>query len=256
MAQLETLFNAVHHGDCLEVMADWPDAFVDLCYLELPASSQWQWDQAAAERVDRIQRTLADPGHDAVIGLHIALGDTGLMAYLAYLAERLPLLRRVLKPLGRICLNADTAASHYSKVLMDGYFSPHALRDEILWRRVAEPSEGNGSVATEARQRGTLVWYCLGDGGADDDIIWSQTPVPDQVSGARQDHPSCVEMLVERVIGSATRPGDVVLDPFSGTSPATRTASDLGRHWIGIGCGTELPAYQLKVERKYQEPPS
>ena len=234
MAQLEPLLNTVHHGDCLEVMADWPDAFVDLCYLELPASSQWQWDQAAAERVDRIQRTIADPGHDAVIGLHIALGDTGLMAYLAYLAERLPLMRRVLKPSGSICLNADTAANHYAKVLMDGYFSPHDLRDEILWRRIAEPSAGNRSVAREAAQRGTLVWYCLANGCADDNSIWAQTPAHHHASVARQDHPSCAETLVQSVIAGTTLPGDVVLDPFAGTSPATRTASQIGRHWIGI----------------------
>ena len=172
MAQFEPLLNTIHHGDCIAVMADWPDAFVDLCYLELPASSQWQWDGAAAERVDRIQRTLADPGHDAVIGLHIALGDTGMMAYLTYLAERLPLVRRVLKPPGSICLNADAAASHYAKVLMDGYFNPHDLRGEILWRRIAEPSEGRHSGAREAAQRGTLVWYCLGDGCADHNSIW------------------------------------------------------------------------------------
>ena len=244
MAQLESLLNTVHHGDCLKVMVDWPDAFVCLCYLELPASSQWQWDRAAADRVDRIQRTLAEPGHDAVIGLHIALGDTGMMAYLAYLAERLPLMRRVLKTHGSICLNADAAASHYAKVLMDGYFSPDDFRDEILWRRVAEPSEGSHSFAKEAAQRGTLVWYCLGNGGADVDSTWPQTSVPDHACVARQDHPSCAETLVHSVIRSTTLPGDVVLDPFSGTSPATRTASQIGRHWIGID-RAERPAYQL-----------
>ena len=244
MAQLEPLLNTVHNGDCLEVMADWPDAFVDLCYLELPASSQWQWDQAAAERVDRIQRTLIEPGHDAVIGLHIALGDTGTMAYLAYLAERLPLMRRVLKPPGSICLNADAAASHYAKVLMDGYFSPDDFRDEILWRRVAEPSEGSHSVAREAAQRGTLVWYCLANGCADADSTWSQTSAPHDASVVPQDHPSCAETLVHSVIRSTTLPGDVVLDPLSGTSPATRAASQIGRHWIGID-RAERPAYQL-----------
>ena len=244
MAQLESLLNTVHHGDCLKVMADWPDAFVCLCYLELPASSQWQWDQAAADRVDRIQRTLAEPGHDAILGLHIALGDTPMMAYLAYLAERLPLMRRVLKTHGSICLNADAAASHYAKVLMDGYFSPDDFRDEILWRRVAEPSEGSHSFAKEAAQRGTLVWYCLGNGGADADSTWPQTSVPDHACVARQDHPSCAETLVHSVIRSTTLPGDAVLDPFSGTSPATRTASQIGRHWIGID-RAERPAYQL-----------
>ena len=47
----------------------------------------WRWDDNAAERVDAIQRAVGHPAHDAITGLHIALGNCGMIAYLSYMAE-------------------------------------------------------------------------------------------------------------------------------------------------------------------------
>jgi DNA modification methylase len=40
--------------------------------------------------------------------------------------------------------------------------------------------------------------------------------------------------LLERVIGAASRPGDVVLDPFCGCGTTVEAAERLGRQWVGI----------------------
>jgi DNA modification methylase len=40
--------------------------------------------------------------------------------------------------------------------------------------------------------------------------------------------------LLERIIASASNPGDVVLDPFCGCGTTVDAAQALGRHWIGI----------------------
>jgi DNA modification methylase len=40
--------------------------------------------------------------------------------------------------------------------------------------------------------------------------------------------------LLKRIIESSSRPGDIVLDPFSGCGTAIEAARDLGRRWIGI----------------------
>ena len=40
--------------------------------------------------------------------------------------------------------------------------------------------------------------------------------------------------LLERIIGTSTNLGDVVLDPFCGCGTAIDAAQKLGRHWIGI----------------------
>ena len=42
------------------------------------------------------------------------------------------------------------------------------------------------------------------------------------------------EALLQRVILSSTKPGDVVLDPFFGTGTTGAVAKRLGRQWIGI----------------------
>src|SRR3546814_17956382 len=42
------------------------------------------------------------------------------------------------------------------------------------------------------------------------------------------------ESLLARVLLAASRPGDVVLDPFFGTGTTGAVAKRLGRRWIGI----------------------
>lgn len=42
------------------------------------------------------------------------------------------------------------------------------------------------------------------------------------------------ELLLERIILSATKPGDIVLDPFSGSFTTSAVANRLGRKSIGI----------------------
>src|SRR5262250_1933499 len=51
----------------------------------------------------------------------------------------------------------------------------------------------------------------------------------------RKAHPTQKpEALLHRVIVAATKPGDVVLDPFFGTGTTGAVARRLGRRWIGI----------------------
>ena len=107
--------DSLYFGDCLKVMQQWPDACVDLCYLDPPFNSKtnynvlfgrerengfaqltafedtWQWDDAAQERVDAIERAVGHPAHRIITGLRIALGECGMLAYLSYMAERLVL---------------------------------------------------------------------------------------------------------------------------------------------------------------------
>ena len=42
------------------------------------------------------------------------------------------------------------------------------------------------------------------------------------------------EALLERIIESSSRPGDVVLDPFCGSGTTLAVAERLGRRWIGM----------------------
>ena len=223
MLSQEALIDTVHAGDCLEVMADWPDGLADLCYVALPSLAEWRWDAAAARRVDRIQRQAGNFGHDTVLGLHIALGNVGTMAYLAFVAERLPALKRVLKSTGSLCLVADAYAGHYAKVLLDAFFSGWNFRGEIIW--------GPGGSAPERIEgHRSATWYAK-DGAAQ---AGRPKPVVTLVADEAQDGRGGALALAKRVVAATTHRGDVVLDPFCGEALATAAAQELGRSAIAI----------------------
>lgn len=223
MLSHEALIDTVHAGDCLEVMADWPDGLADLCYVALPPLDEWRWDAAAGRRVDRIQRHAANLGHDTVLGLHIALGGAGTMAYLAFVAERLPALKRILKSTGSLCLVADAQAGHYVKVLLDAFFRAWNFRGEIICgRRTGEPEQ----VESER----SATWYANGDAN----LARRPGPVVTVVADETPDGSGGALALAKRVVRATTNRGDVVLDPFCGNGLAAAAARELGRSAIAI----------------------
>ena len=150
--------DSLYYGDCLDWMAQWPAASVDLVYLDPPFNSRsdynilfgqgqetqahvrafqdtWTWDEAAQQRLESMEGAVAHPAHNAVRGLHIVLGKTGMLAYLTYMAQRLAECHRLLKDSGSLYLHCDDSASHYLKVLTDGIFGGRHFRNGITWRR-------------------------------------------------------------------------------------------------------------------------
>lgn len=80
-------------------------------------------------------------------------------------------------------------------------------------------------------------------------------PVPDvwidispiQSQGAeKQNYPTQKpEQLLNRIISSSSREGDIVLDAFAGSGTTCAVAEKLGRRWIGIDCG-KLAIYTIQ----------
>ena len=52
-----------------------------------------------------------------------------LLAYLSYMAERLLVMYRLMKPTASLCLHCDTTASHYLKALLDALFGHENFRN-------------------------------------------------------------------------------------------------------------------------------
>ncbi|MDE0370106.1 MAG: DNA methyltransferase [bacterium] len=150
--------NSLFYGDCLDWMRRWPDNCVNLIYLDPPFNSKqdynmlysaqvagdaqyrafadtWVWDDAAADRLDGYMGAIARPAHNAIAGLNRMLGQSGMLAYLTYMAERLEECWRLLAPTGGIYLHCDPTASHYLKAVMDGIFGAGNFRSEIIWKR-------------------------------------------------------------------------------------------------------------------------
>ena len=228
MLRHESLLDAIHVGDCLHVMAGWPNEVADLAYVALPVSDSWEWDDHARTRMDHIQRRPDAQGHDTALGLHIALGNVGLMAYIAFIAERLPQLIRILKPDGAICLVSDTWGDHYGRVLLDGFLGPKHYRGQFSWQLAL----GDGPVGT-LPIAGSAVWYAK---AGDTEGLWIPPPVvtvpADEVAG----HSLASRTIARRAIATMTEPGAVVLEPCRASAAVAESAQELGRRWISIDC--------------------
>lgn len=184
----------LYYGDCLDWLEKWPSESVDLVYLDPPFNSKtdyiisrefdtgttarmpafsdtWRWDRAAERSVTKIEQAVAHPAHRTVVALRPQLGDSGMMAYLSYMAERLAELRRVLKPTGSIYLHCDPSASHYLKLLLDGVFGPRQFLSEIIWKRTT----AHGDAKRYGASHDTILFYAASRSAG---WTWNQEFVP------------------------------------------------------------------------------
>ncbi len=158
--------DTLYYGDCWDVMKLWPDACVNLIYLDPPFNSDanynilfgkkqnvgstvtrrkdlaqmtafsdtWEWSEKAAERIAKIKKSVGYGARDSVMALDSFFkGGNGMLAYLVYMADRLTEMHRILKDDGNIYLHCDPTASHYLKMIMDDVFGVKNYRNEIIW---------------------------------------------------------------------------------------------------------------------------
>jgi len=158
--------NHLHYGDNLAVLRGFPDAFVDLIYLDPPFNSNasynvlfkgpsgndsaaqieafddtWHWTDAAEEAFQDVRRSGNAAAAEMLTAMRSFLGENDMMAYLAMMAVRLIELHRVLKPTGSLYLHCDPTASHYLKILLDAVFGARCFQNEITWKRTTTHSD-------------------------------------------------------------------------------------------------------------------
>ena len=182
--------NRLYYGDCLTVMQDFGLASVDLIYLDPPFNSNRQYNaiykdetgrplpdqieafcdmwelDAESERAIRTMPVLMRENRidDEIVEFWRlwmrALRGTQprLLAYLSYMAQRLLIMHRILKPTGSLYLHCDQTASHYIKALLDAIFGHRNFRNEIVWRRNESGAKGSQH---EAMSWGSNVDYVL-----------------------------------------------------------------------------------------------
>ena len=80
------------------------------------------------------------------------------------------------------------------------------------------------------------------------DNLWDDLAGLGAVPGEDENYPTQkTERLLERIVETASRPGDLVLDPFAGSGPALAVAARLGRPWIG--CDSSWRAIRTAAAR-------
>ena len=243
--------NRLYYGDCLTVMLDWPSNYVDLIYLDPPFNSNRQYsaiyrDETGRPLPDQVEAfcdmwELDSEREQAIRAMPVLMREAGiaddvvefwrlwmnalrgtqpqLLAYLSYMAERLLIMHRVLKPTGSIYLHCDPTASHYIKALMDSIFGHANFRNEIIWKRTSAHSGAQrwGPI------HDTLLFYSRGHR-----YTWNRTfqeHDPEYIERYYRFSDDHGTYRVGDLTGSGIRNGD------SGQPWREIDPSDSGRHW-------------------------
>ena len=82
-----------------------------------------------------------------------------MLAYLAYMAERLALLRMMLKETGSIYLHCDPHASHYLKMVMDDIFGAENFRNQIVWKRTTSDQKGSHHASKSWGNNTDIIFF-------------------------------------------------------------------------------------------------
>jgi modification methylase len=229
--------NTILSGDCIALMDSLPAKSVDLVFADPPYNLQ-------------LGGELLRPNNSKVDGVDEDWDRfTDFAAYDQFTRGWLKAARRVLKDDGSLwVIGSYHNIFRVGAVLQDlGFW----MLNDIVWRKSNPMPNFRGTRFTNAHE--TLIWcaksaesrytfnYDAMKSLNDDLQMRSDWVLPlctgseRLKSGGRKTHPTQKpESLLYRVVMSATKPGDVILDPFFGTGTTGAVAKKLGRNFIGL----------------------
>ena len=243
--------NTILAGDCIEIMRSLPEASVDLIFADPPYNLQLKGD------LHRPNNTKVDAVDDAWDRFD------SFKAYDAFTREWLSAARRLLKPDGAIWVigSYHNIFRVGAELQTQGYW----ILNDVVWRKSNPMPNFRGKRFTNAHE--TMIWASKEEGAKytfnyealkqlNEGIqMRSDWVLPICNGGERlkdengdKAHPTQKpEALLHRVLVGATKPGDVVLDPFFGTGTTGAVAKMLGRDFIGI---EREDAYRKVAEKR------
>src|SRR5215468_7025497 len=225
-------------GDCIAGMAKLPAASVDLVFADPPYNLQ-------------LANTLKRPDDSRVD----AVGDawdkfSSFSAYDDFTRRWLTACRRVMKPAATIwVIGSYHNIFRVGTIMQDlGFW----ILNDVIWRKSNPMPNFRGRRFTNAHE--TLIWaarepnakgytfnYEALKAGNDDVQMRSDWTLPlctgeeRLKSNGKKLHPTQKpEALIARVILAASRPDDLVIDPFAGTGTTGAVAKRLRRSFIGF----------------------
>jgi modification methylase len=225
-------------GECVAEMNRLPAESVDMVFADPPYNLQ-------------LKGGLLRPNQTEVDGVDEAWDKfDDFAAYDLFTEEWLSAARRVLKSDGTLwVIGSYHNIFRIGALLQDlGFW----ILNDIVWRKTNPMPNFRGRRFANAHE--TLIW-CARDKSSrhtfnhdamkalNDDLQMRSDwllPIcggPERLRdmNGRKSHPTQKpEALLHRVIMAATRPGEIVLDPFFGTGTTGAVAKRLGRRWIGI----------------------
>jgi modification methylase len=231
--------DCIRHGDCIAEMAALPAASIDLVFADPPYNLQLQGD---LKRPDDSRVDAVDDDWDKF---------ASFAAYDDFTRAWLLACRRVMKPTATLwVIGSYHNIFRVGALLQDlGFW----ILNDVVWRKRNPMPNFRGRRFTNAHE--TLIWaardanargytfnYEAMKAGNDDVQMRSDWTIALctgeerlKTHGGKKLHPTQKpEALVARAILAASRPGEVVLDPFLGSGTTGAVAKRLGRRFIGI----------------------
>ncbi len=195
------------------------------------------------------------------------LWEDGMEAYLRMLTVRFFLMKKLLAEDGCLWVHLDWHSVHYVKIILDEIFGEKNFVNEIIWNY----KSGGVSKNYFARKHDTLLFYAKSSkyyfkaqqeksynrdfkpyrfkGVAEykDELGWYtmvnmkdvwQINMVGRTSGERTGYATQKpEQLIERILESCTREGDLCADFFCGSGTLSAVADRMGRRWICCDLG-------------------
>src|SRR6266581_549880 len=226
-------------GDCVAEMTAWPAGSVDLVFADPPYNLQLQRE---LKRPDDSRVDAVDDDWDKF---------ASFAAYDSFTRAWLLACRRVMKPSATLWVIGSYHNIFRVGALMQdlGFW----VLNDIVWRKTNPMPNFRGRRFTNAHE--TLIWaareagkrnytfnYEVLKAGNEDIQVRSDWFIPlctgeERLKGqdGKKLHPTQKpEALLGRVLLSASRPDDLVLDPFCGSGTTGAVARRLRRRFIGI----------------------
>jgi modification methylase len=226
-------------GDCLQRLGELPPASVDLVFADPPYNLQLvdslsRPDQSVVDAVDDDWDKFASFAH-----------------YDSFTRDWLLAARRVMKRDATIfVIGSYHNIFRVGAIMQDlGFW----ILNDIVWRKANPMPNFRGRRFTNAHE--TLIWAARDEtakaytfnyeqlkAGNEDTQMRSDWLFPLCTGGerlkqadGRKTHPTQKpEALIARILNSASKPGDLVLDPFFGSGTTGAVARKLGRSYVGI----------------------
>lgn len=240
--------NKIHGGDCLALLPKIPENSARLCIADPPYFNvllKENWDTAWSSADEYLSWTRA-----WMSAVNRVLVPGGLLYCFGQIGKREHVFLHLMSEAASL-----TEYSFHDLIVWDrvvGYstrrdsFTPAHEMILVLRKNGAPPQFHKGAVreeysaqqkelyARDKRYKNQAARRAHLDAGKYATNLW-RIPSLKGASKEKCGHPSQKpEELIERIILSSSAPGDLVIDPFSGSGTTAVVAQRLGRNWIGI----------------------
>lgn len=238
----------LYHGDCIDIMAEMPDASVDVVWADPPYFLSGKGTTCSGGKRVPVKKGKWDSPPATFAEMH------------AFNADWLRQCHRLLKPTGTIWVTGTLHSIHSIGVAMRqlGF----GILNEVIWQKIAPPPNLGCRCLTHAHE--TLLWarktpkskhffdYEMAkrfNGGKQLIDVWKiGRPGESETWFGKHPTQKPVRLVARCLAISLPKEGGVVLDPFQGHG--TTGAAALGSDGLWQYIGIENDAAMLEVTKK------